>query len=190
MNGTRRRVPPPAAPRPAKARPAAPYTPPLLPIPPGTRRIIIAANTRSPLGPVHLRRGDYLLQINRCLRREQLQPPPGAPLGLILRSGKGDKWFTPAGGINGFHAVLCITDEALRPLPWWQAYERAAPGRRPTSGFIAAHLAAAHGLPVVLLGFAPAEDAGAYRWPGHAWDYEAAVYARPDSPFTILQDLP
>ena len=154
-------------------------------LPPGVRRVVIFSNVPGVAARAVLQPGDWAVHINRARHFTAARDAPGVTHTLVVRRGKdraggGPIWFDPP-STAGFTQVLHVQDVPMRSRRrWWQEYCREHPGKCPTTGFICWHLAqeAAPGLPVVLVGFNPGVDCGTYRWPGHAWEYEAEVYKR------------
>lgn len=155
-----------------------------LSVPPGTRRVVLLANVPGLDARAMVREGDFCVHINRARYFPALRGVAGLRHALVVRRGQDNRsgrpvWFEPP-STAGFEQVVRVQDIPMRAhRKWWQEYCRANPGKCPTTGFICWHLAqeAAPGVPVVLAGFNPAEDCGTYRWPHHAWEYEAKVYA-------------
>lgn len=154
-------------------------------LPPGVRRGVIFSNVPGMEARAVLQPGDWAVHINRARYFTAARDVPGVTHTLVVRRGKdcaggGPIWFDPP-STAGFTQVLHVQDVPMRSRRcWWQEYCRANPRKCPTTGFICWHLAreAAPGLPVVLVGFNPGADCGTYRWPGHAWEYEAKIYER------------
>lgn len=157
-------------------------------IPRGVQRVLVFSNVPGlDVGAVGIRRGDLCIHLNTARHYEQVRQTPGTWHTLLVRGGKRTEngqsmriWYEPP-STKGMGQVLHIDDAPMRALrPWWRQYCTANPGKSPTSGFIAWHLAreAAPGIPVVLVGFAPGERWGTPIWQGHAWQYEAKEYAR------------
>lgn len=155
-----------------------------LSVPPGTRRVVIFSNVPGLDARAMVREGDFCVHINRARHFPAVRNAPRVAHALVVRSGQDSRtgrtfWFTPP-DTTGFSQLLHVQDVPMRSRRrWWQDYCRENPGKCPTTGFICWHLAreAAPGLPVVLVGFDPSRDCGTYRWPGHAWGYEAARIA-------------
>lgn len=156
-------------------------------IPTGTRRIIIFSNVTRDIDPrsLPLQQGDHCIHINRARQYYKVADTSGVTHALVVRKGTDRsrhriKWYDPP-STEGFLQVLHIADAPMRQRrAWWLEYCRRNPGQGPTSGFICWQLAreAAPTLPVVLAGFAPGENFGTPLWRGHAWKYEAELYAR------------
>lgn len=152
-------------------------------LPPGTRRVVIFSNVPGVAARAAVQPGDYCIHINRARHFPAVRNAPQVTHALVVRRGRDTRtgrfvWYEPP-SVAGFHQVLRVQDVPMRSRRrWWQDYCRENPGKCPTTGFICWHLAceAAPGLPVVLVGFNPGADCGTYRWPGHAWGYEARVY--------------
>ena len=156
-----------------------------LTLPRGVCRVVVFSNVPGLNAQAVLKPGDLAVHINRARQFPAARLVAGVTHALVVRRGKertggGPIWFDPP-STAGFSQVLHVQDAPMRARRrWWQVYCRANPGKCPTTGFICWHLAreAAPELPVVLVGFNPSKDCGTYRWPGHAWEYEAAEYAR------------
>lgn len=156
-----------------------------LSVPPGTRRVVIFSNVPGVAARAAVQPGDYCIHINRARHFPAVRNAPRVAHALVVRSGQDSRtgrtfWFTPP-DTTGFSQLLHVQDVPMRSRRrWWQEYCREHPGKCPTTGFICWHLAreAAPELPVVLMGFNPGADCGTYRWPGHAWEYEAKIYER------------
>ncbi len=156
-----------------------------LTLPRGVCRVVVFSNVPGLDAQAVLKPGDLAVHINRARQFPAARLVAGVTHALVVRRGKdraggGPIWFDPP-STAGFSQVLHVQDVPMRARRrWWQEYCRANPGKCPTTGFICWHLAreAAPGVPVVLVGFDPSRDCGTYRWPGHAWGYEAAEYAR------------
>ena len=156
-----------------------------LSVPPGTRRVVIFSNVPGLDARAMVREGDFCVHINRARYFPALRGVAGLRHALVVRRGQDNRsgrpvWFEPP-STAGFEQVVRVLDIPMRARRrWWQEYCRENPGKCPTTGFICWRWAqeAAPGVPVVLVGFDPSRDCGTYRWPGHAWGYEAAEYAR------------
>lgn len=154
-------------------------------VPRGTRRIVVFSNVPDVAAAAAVQPGDFVVHINRARQFSAVRGVPGVVHVLVVRRGRDRRtgsmvWYEPP-SVAGFQQVVRVADVQLRARRrWWQVYCRTNPGKCPTTGFICWHLAreVAPGVQVVLAGFAPGRDCGTYRWPQHAWDYEAAVYAR------------
>lgn len=152
-------------------------------LPPGVRRVVIFSNVPGVEARAVLQTGDWAVHINRARHFTAARDVPGVTHTLVVRRGRDHRtgrlvWYDPP-STAGFSQVLRVRDVPMRShRSWWQEYCREHPGKCPTTGFICWHLAreAAPELPVVLVGFNPEADCGTYRWPGHAWGYEARVY--------------
>lgn len=167
-----------SAPAPSKTTPAT-IPPPPFPLPRGTRRIVILANT--PINPAAiLQPGDLAIHLNRAKHLQAaLQTPAAHHLILIRHGGSGHNthWFTPP-SFNGVNRAIFIDDSLhLRPYPWYTAF-KAKGGLSPTTGLIAAQLCRIHypNTPLLLAGFDPAHKHGTPMWQGHSWKLEAAWY--------------
>ncbi len=156
-----------------------------LTLPQGVRRVVVFSNVPGLDARAVLKPGDLAVHINRARHFSAARTVPGVTHTLVVRrgidrAGGGTIWFDPP-STAGFTQVLHVQDVPMRDRRrWWLEYCRANPRKCPTTGFICWHLAreAAPGLPVVLVGFNPGADCGTYRWPGHAWEYEAKFYER------------
>lgn len=154
-------------------------------LPPGVQRVVIFSNVPGLDARAVLQPGDFCIHINRARHFPAVKDVPGVLHALVVRRGRDRRtgrmvWYEPP-AVEGFRQVLRVYDVPMRARRrWWQEYCRENPGKCPTTGFICLHLAreAAPALPVVPVGFNPGKDCGTYRWPGHAWDYEARVYAQ------------
>ena len=153
-------------------------------LPPGVRRVVIFSNVPGVEARAVLQPGDWAVHINRARYFTAARDMPGVTHTLVVRRGRDHRtgrlvWYDPP-STAGFTQVLHVQDVPMRThRRWWQEYCRNNPRKCPTTGFICWHLAreAAPGLPIVLVGFNPGADCGTYRWPGHAWEYEAHFYA-------------
>lgn len=154
-------------------------------VPPGVRRVVLLANVPGLDARAVVREGDFCVHINRARHFPALRGVAGLRHALVVRRGRSGGsgrwgWFEPP-SLVGFERVVRLQDVPMRARRgWWKEYCRVNPGMCPTTGFICWRLTleAAPEVQVVLAGFAPGRDCGTYRWPQHAWDYEAAVYAR------------
>ncbi|MGN0836193.1 MAG: hypothetical protein ACI4OS_02025 [Akkermansia sp.] len=153
-------------------------------IPTGTRRIVIFSNIHFDPRALPLLPGDHCIHINRARQYYKIADIAGVTHACVVRKGADKssgrvRWYDPP-ATEGFLQVLHIADSPMRQRrAWWREYCRCNPGKGPTSGFICWQLAreAAPALPVVLAGFAPGENFGTPIWRGHAWNYEAKLYA-------------
>lgn len=149
-------------------------------VPRVARRVVVFSNVPQ-LPPFELLPGDFCVHVNRARNFDAVRETPGVTHAVVVRhSAQRREWFDPP-STAGFEQVLHVMDAPMcARRAWWRQYRKANPRRCPTTGFIAWQLAreAAPDLPVVLVGFAPGEDFGTPLWRGHAWSYEAAVYAR------------
>lgn len=154
-------------------------------LPPGVRRVIIFSNVPGVEARAVLQPGDWAVHINRARYFPAVRDVPDVVHALVVRRGLDRRtgrlvWYEPP-STEGFSQVLHVQDVPMRThRRWWQDYCRQNPGKCPTTGFICLHLAreAASRLPVVAVGFNPGADCGTYRWPGHAWEYEAKIYEK------------
>lgn len=152
-------------------------------VPTATRRVVVVSNVPGLAVRAVVQPGDVVVHINRARYFSAVRAVPGVVHVLVVRRGRDARtgrmvWYKPP-CVGGFAQVLRVRDVPMRARRrWWQEYCRVNPGKCPTTGFICRRLAreAAPGVPVVAVGFNPGEDCGTYRWPGHAWDYEARVY--------------
>lgn len=152
-------------------------------LPEGRRRVVIFSNVPGVDARAVLQPGDFAVHINRARYFPAVRDVPDVVHALVVRRGRDRRtgrlvWYVPP-SVAGFAQVLRVRDVPMRARRrWWRDYCRQNPGKCPTTGFICWHLAmeAVPGLPVVLVGFNPGADCGSYRWPGHAWEYEAKVY--------------
>ncbi|MDO4954533.1 MAG: glycosyltransferase [Akkermansia sp.] len=150
------------------------------PLPNGTRRVVVLANTPFNAAEV-LRGGDLVLHLNRARHAAEAMAVAGTTHILLVRhGGKGRDihWFTPP-SFGGYQRVIFI-DDALhtRPFSWYAQFKNRG-GKSPTTGFIAANMMRAcwPQLPLVLAGFDPERKHGTPMWKGHSWGLEAQIYA-------------
>lgn len=162
----------------------------LISVPRGARRILVFSNVTEGFPEIELLPGDWCIHINRARHYAETIRVPRTSHALIVRSGLTPRrrimWFNPP-RVTGIAQIVYLRHgNPIAQRPWWREYLRANPRKFPTSGFIAANLMRdlAPRLPLILVGFDPANDHGTCMWHGHAWKYEAQWYA--DHHFTIL----
>lgn len=164
-------------------------------LPTGTKRMIIFSNVPGvDTASIGLGEGDHCIHINRARHFDEVRSRPGVTHALVIRShsdrSHGRCWFDPSSTDGAMQVIHVMDGPMASRRPWWQQYRHENPGKCPTTGFIAWHLAteANPRIPVVLAGFAPGEPFGSPLYKGHAWDYERNIYKR--AGVCILRPLP
>lgn len=152
-------------------------------LPKGTERIIIFSNVpRLDITALRLKPGDHCIHLNRARHFDRARGIPGLTHALVIRAQAGHnherQWFDPISTRGAMQIIHVMDGPMASRRPWWQQYCRDNPGKGPTTGFIAWHLAteANPRIPVVLAGFAPGEPFGSPLYKGHAWNYERDAY--------------
>lgn len=159
----------------------------VLRMPRGVQRVVVLSNVVQgwPAERIGLRAGDLCIHLNRAAHAAEAMAVEGVHHWLlcrhaVARAALGYRWYTPA-SMEGFERVLFLHDaELCAGLTWWAEWRQLSGGKPATTGFIAANICRDlwPELPLVLAGFAPGVYHGTPLWSGHAWQLEAAWYAR------------
>ena len=147
---------------------------------PEPRRIWLLSNAPGKdLSRLSIGESDMLVLLNRAEDWPQAQLIPGRKVLFCRKNARSrDEWFLPPGGVDGFDDFLLLSDKAVAAEHAWMDEYRKATGRHPTTGWIAYRLLREQypQAQVTLVDFAPEQDLGTYKWPYHAWDWEAEYY--------------
>lgn len=147
---------------------------------PEPRRIWLLSNAPGKdLGRLSIKREDLAVFLNRAVDWPQAQVIPGRKVLFCRKNARSrDEWFLPPVGVDGFDDFLLLSDKAVAAEHAWMDEYRHATGYHPTTGWIAYRLLREQypQAQVTLVDFAPEQDLGTYKWPHHAWDWEAEYY--------------
>ena len=153
-------------------------------LPQASRFLVFSNAPNKDLQRADVRDGDVLVFLNKAVDFEHFARSNNPRL-LISRSKAGHKgeWFLPTNHADHLSTLyddfLLLSDDALAAeRPWYGEYKEATGGKIPTTGWITYRLLRDHypTAEIELIGFNPAGENGCYKWPRHAWQYEAQYY--------------
>ncbi|MDO5450492.1 MAG: hypothetical protein Q4F30_06355 [Akkermansia sp.] len=152
-------------------------------LPDEPRRFWVLSNAPGKdLNRLALAEGEALVFLNRAVDWPQAQGLPLRKIALCRRNARSQgEWFLPkAGGLEGFDDMLLLTDRVVEAEHAWMKDYRHATGYHPTTGWIAYRLLREQfpAARITLVDFLPDGDIGTYKWPRHAWGWEAEFYRK------------
>lgn len=155
-------------------------------LPRGGRFLVFSNAPNKSLEKLNIRPDDIFVFINKAVDFDKLKTFNNKRI-LFSRSNANRRgsWFLPPGQEDLLPSLyddfLLLSDEALsRERPWYKEYRAATGGKVPSTGWITYRILTDDlpGAEVLLVGFNPAGDTGSFKWPRHAWSYEADYYRR------------
>ena len=151
----------------------------------GASRFLVFSNSPDKdIACLRIQPDDVLVLLNRAVDDASLRKMPNRK--VLIARGNADRkgeWFLPWGleksVFSMYDDVLLLSDNALaQERLWYRVYRNETDGSFPSTGWIAYKILN-DDFPdseVVLVDFNPGDDVGTYKWPKHAWNYEAEYY--------------